>query len=69
MKPFPSQLERKDAIDSRWRRRLRLEQFPSNSEISTRKLRNYYHRLWVCSDAIYSLYVLESILGAPDHLT
>ena len=45
MKPFPLQLERKDATDSRWRRRLRLEQFPSDSKISTRKLRNYYHRL------------------------
>jgi hypothetical protein len=45
MKPFPLQLERKDATDSPWRRRLRLEQFPSDSEISTRKLRNYYHRL------------------------
>jgi hypothetical protein len=45
MKPFPLQLERKDATDSRWRRRLSLEQFPSDSEISTRKLRNYYHRL------------------------
>ena len=45
MKPFPLQLERKDATDSRWRRGLRLEQFPSDSEISTRKLRNYYRRL------------------------
>jgi GNAT superfamily N-acetyltransferase len=45
MKPFPLQLESKDATDSRWRRRLRLEQFPSDSEISARKLRNYYHRL------------------------
>ena len=45
MKPFPLQLEHKDATDSRWRRRFRLEQFPSDSEISTRKLRNYYHRL------------------------
>lgn len=45
MKPFPLQLERKDATDSRWRRRLRLEQFPSDSIISTRTLRNYYHRL------------------------
>jgi len=45
MKPFPLQLERKDPTDSRWRRRLSLEQFPSDSEISTRKLRNYYHRL------------------------
>ncbi len=45
MKPFPLQLERKDAAHSRWRRRLRLEQFASDSEISTRKLRNYYHKL------------------------
>lgn len=45
MKPFPLQLERKDATVSRWRRGLRLEQFPSDSEISTRKLRNYYRRL------------------------
>ena len=45
MKPFPLQLERKDATDSSWRRRLRLEQFPSDSKISTRTLRNYYHRL------------------------
>jgi hypothetical protein len=45
MKPFPLQLEPTDATDSRWRSRLRLEQFPSDSKISTRKLRDYYHRL------------------------
>ena len=45
MKPFPLQLEPKDATDSLWRRRLRLEQFPSDSKVSTRKLRNYYHKL------------------------
>jgi len=45
MKPFPLQLETTDATDSRWRSRLRLEQFPSDSKISTRKLRDYYHRL------------------------
>ena len=45
MKPFPLQLELEDAGDSRWRRRLRFEQFPSDSKISTRKLRDYYHRL------------------------
>ena len=45
MKPFPLQLEREDATNSRWRRRLRFEQFPSDSEISIRKLRNYYQRL------------------------
>jgi hypothetical protein len=45
MKPFPLQLEPKDAADSRWRRRLRLEKFPSDSKISTRKLRDYYHKL------------------------
>lgn len=45
MKPFPLQLEPKDAGDLRWRRRLRLNQFPSDSKISTRKLKDYYHRL------------------------
>ena len=45
MKPFPLQLEPKDQTNSRWTRRLRLEQFPSDSKISTRKLRSYYHRL------------------------
>lgn len=45
MKPFPLQLEPKDATDFRWRRRLRLEQFPSDPKISTSKLRDYYHRL------------------------
>ena len=33
MKPFPLQFEPKDATDSPWRRRLRLEQFPSDSKI------------------------------------
>jgi GNAT superfamily N-acetyltransferase len=45
MKPFPLQFEPKDATDSPWRRRLRLEQFPSDSKISTSKLSNYYNRL------------------------
>lgn len=45
MKPFPLQLEHNEATESRWRRRLRLEQFPSDSKISTRKLRDYYQSL------------------------
>ena len=45
MKPFPVQFEPKDATDSPWRRRLRLEQFPTDAKISMRKLRDYYHRL------------------------
>ena len=40
MKPFPLQFEPKDATDSPWSRQLRLEQFPSDSKISTSKLRN-----------------------------
>ena len=66
MKPFPLQLEPKNATDSRWRRRLRLEQFPSESTISTRKLRDYYHRLGFIPDEVDSLYVPEPILVAPD---
>ena len=45
MKPFPLQFEPKDETDTPWRRRLRLEQFPSDSKISTSTLRSYYHRL------------------------
>jgi GNAT superfamily N-acetyltransferase len=45
MKPFPLQFEHNEATESRWRRRLRLEQFPSDSKISTRKLRHYYQSL------------------------
>ena len=45
MKPFPLQFEPKASNDSKWRRRLKLEEFPSDIKRSTRKLRAYYERL------------------------
>ena len=67
MKPLPLQLEPTDATDSRWRSRLRLEQFPFDSKISTRKLRDYYHRLGFIPMRSTPLYVPKPILGPPDH--